>query len=103
MSHVDLDDTSGCSAPCCCECCGTHGGLVVCTAESPMGVLCAGLCPTCVERGRLPWQSLSQAVGRVLGHCEHLGIDLEQAAALRAAEHKGDATAVEGGGPRWVR
>ena len=51
-------------------------------AETPVGVLCLTLCPACVRHHVLPEFSWSGAAGAVGVHCEHLGIDLDQAAAL---------------------
>ena len=81
---IDLDDTTRCPAEPCCETCGAVDDLDVGTADTPVGVLCLTLCGSCAEAGDLPrFPSWSAAVRRVLVHCEHLDVDLDQAARAR--------------------
>jgi hypothetical protein len=61
----------------------------VATYQTPVGVLCATICRACMAAGNPPpvrfW---GQACERVGAHCQHLGIDLDQMAALLQAEHQ---------------
>lgn len=89
MSTVDLDDNSNCPRADRCENCGTANQLQPATFDTTVGVLCTTLCISCGKAG-LPPISIHAAARRVLGHCEHLGIDLDQAAAMRAEERGED-------------
>lgn len=84
---VDVDDVSQCPLDIVCERCGSADDLSVCTLDLPVGVACMTLCARCVDAKRFPkiagW---SVACAMVLTHCEHLGIDLDEMAAARAAE-----------------
>ncbi len=55
------------------------------TVETPVGVLCLTLCRACVRHQVLPAFSWSGAALAAAAHCEHLGIDLDQAAELRVS------------------
>lgn len=83
---VDLDDTRSCPVGPACVACEGVDGLGVSTLETPVGVLCVTLCDACVDAGRLPGLAAATAVGRVLDHCGHLGIDADRMAAVMAAE-----------------
>lgn len=84
---VDLDDTRRCPAPDGCATCGAVDDLIVATAETPVGVLCVPLCGSCADAGDLPrWPSWTAAARDVISHCEHLGIDMDTAAAARRAQ-----------------
>lgn len=87
---VNLDDTSRCGRPWFCENCGRQGGVETATIDTPTGRACAPLCEVCADQHALPRWSWSQAARRVADHCEHLGIDLDTAAAIWEAG--GDAT-----------
>jgi hypothetical protein len=55
----------------------------VATYQTPVGVFCATVCNRCVDAGNPPpVRSWGQACERVGAHCQHLGIDMEQMAAL---------------------
>jgi hypothetical protein len=70
-----------------CEACGRGRELEVATYQIPVGVLCATVCRTCVAAGTPPpIRSWGQACERVGAHCQHLGMDLDQMAALLHAE-----------------
>jgi hypothetical protein len=72
-----------------CEACGAGRELDVATYQTPVGVLCATVCRTCVATGNPPpVRSWPGAVERVGAHCQHLGIDLDQMAALLQAERQ---------------
>jgi hypothetical protein len=67
----------------------------VATYQTPVGVFCATICDPCIDAGNPPpvryW---IEACERVWAHCEHLGLDLDQMAALLDRER-------EGGGDGW--
>jgi hypothetical protein len=72
-----------------CQACGAARQLDVATYQTPVGVLCATVCRSCVAAGAAPpIRSWGQACERVGAHCQHLGIDLDQMAALLQAEHQ---------------
>ncbi|ANZ35304.1 hypothetical protein BBK82_03615 [Lentzea guizhouensis] len=84
---ADLDDTSRCPQANRCDACGTSEQLQPATLDTIVGVFCATLCLPCAESGESPRLSLHAAAMRVLAHCEHLGIDLDEAAELRRREN----------------
>ncbi len=91
---VDLDSTERCDQDDQCEGCSNSVTLEVVTLETAVGVLCATLCRNCVdaaELGTVPvrFRSFVAASERVCAHCGHLGIDLDQMAALMAAGNGG--------------
>jgi hypothetical protein len=62
----------------------------VATYQTQVGVFCATVCDRCVTAGNPPpVRSWLQAFERVGAHCEHLGIDLDQMAALLHCEGEG--------------
>jgi hypothetical protein len=72
-----------------CQACGAARQLDVATYQTPVGVLCATVCRSCVAAGSAPSiRSWGQACERVGVHCQHLGIDLDQMAALLHAERQ---------------
>jgi hypothetical protein len=72
-----------------CEVCGGGREPEVATYQTPVGVLCATVCRACVAAGNPPpIRSWGQACVRVGEHCQHLGIDLDQMAALLQAERQ---------------
>jgi hypothetical protein len=74
-----------------CEACGATRQLEVVTYQTQVGVFCATVCDPCVDAGKAPpVRSWLQAFERVGAHCEHLGIDLDQMAALLHREGGGD-------------
>jgi hypothetical protein len=82
-----LSPTVGCSLGGRCEACGGGQRLKLTTYQTPVGVLCATVCGRCVAAGNPPPVcSWGQACQRVGEHCQHLGIDLDQMAALLQAE-----------------
>jgi hypothetical protein len=84
---IDLDSTIFCPQLLLCEGCQkATDELAVATFDTPVGVYCMTLCPACTEGGRWPVLSWSETALRVGDHCEHLGIDLDQAAEARAQE-----------------
>jgi hypothetical protein len=85
--RVDLGDTSRCPTGKRCGGCGGRTRLMPATADTPVGVLCLTLCPACVRHHVLPTFYPVTAMEAVAVHCEHLGLDLDQAAAIRAAEN----------------
>ena len=83
---MDLDDTSRCPLDQRCAGCGGQTRLMPATVDTPVGVLCLTMCPACVLHQVLPaftWSGAALAVG---AHCEHLGVDLDQAAELRRTQ-----------------
>jgi hypothetical protein len=72
-----------------CEACGTPRTLEVATYQTPVGVFCATVCWQCMRTDNPPpVRSWGQACERVAAHCQHLGVDLDQMAALLRAEHQ---------------
>jgi outer membrane murein-binding lipoprotein Lpp len=90
MARLDpLGPTARCPCAGCCEACGAASALEVAIYETPVGVFCATVCGSCVAAGTAPpVRSWGQAVWRVGAHCEHLGIDVDQMAALLQAERE---------------
>jgi hypothetical protein len=73
-----------------CEACGTTRDLDLATYQTQVGVFCATVCTPCVDAGNTPpVRSWLQAFERVGAHCQHLGIDLDQMAALLDREREG--------------
>jgi hypothetical protein len=73
-----------------CEACGAIRQLDVATYQTQVGVFCANVCDPCVDAGNPPpVRSWLEAFERVGAHCEHLGIDLDQMAALLHREQQG--------------
>jgi hypothetical protein len=83
--RVDLDDTRNCPLDEACTTCGSGEPLVVVTAESVVGVFCVSLCRACSADGLSPNLGVVRAVERVLAHCTHLDIDVDQMAAAMEA------------------
>lgn len=83
---IDLDDTRNCPPGDSCANCGGTTELDVCTFDTVVGVICMTLCAPCVEHQPFPRHALLTAALMAATHCEHLGIDLDQAAAVRAQE-----------------
>jgi hypothetical protein len=72
-----------------CQACGAAHQLDMATYQTPVGVFCATVCRSCVAAGAAPpTRSWGQACERVGAHCQHLGIDLDQMAALLHAERQ---------------
>jgi hypothetical protein len=83
MSEINIDDTTDCPVATHCESCGSDDGLTVGTLDSSVGVFCATFCQSCAqELSRLPVISPVVVAVRVGRHCEHVGIDLDQAQEL---------------------
>lgn len=82
---IDLDYTAHCPTTGQCASCGANQATV-CTAATPVGVLCMELCDDCIDAGTTPRLGLPSAARAVSAHCEHLGIDLDEMAAITAAE-----------------
>jgi hypothetical protein len=82
-----LGPTARCPLADACEACASTRELDVATYATPVGVFCATVCGPCIEAGKAPpVHGWAQAVERVGAHCEHLGIDVDQMAALRHAQ-----------------
>jgi hypothetical protein len=78
-----------------CQACGATRQLEVATYQTQVGMFCATVCDLCIDAGEAPpVRSWLEAFERVGVHCEHLGIDLDQMAAL--LHHEG-----EGAGDGW--
>ncbi|WP_103384234.1 hypothetical protein [Pseudonocardia dioxanivorans] len=87
MSRVDLHDTTGCPLGVRCESCGREAAdLTVGTADTPLGVLCLTLCSRCAVPNIAPPIAVGTAVRLAAQHCQHLGITLDEMAAIRAGE-----------------
>lgn len=81
---IDLDDTSRCPLGTRCETCGAEGNdLAVATVDlGRIGVACLTMCPRCASSTTAPAVSVPTAARLVCLHCEHLGIDLDEMAAV---------------------
>lgn len=90
-STVDLDNTAACPVGEACEKCDGRTDLGVVTFDSVVGTGCLTMCRPCREAGASIKIGVGVSVLLVHGHCEHLGIDVDHAAALRAGVHVGDA------------
>jgi hypothetical protein len=78
-----LGPTTRCPLASRCGACASTRDLEVATHATPVGVFCATACGPCVEAAEAPpVRGWAQACERVGGHCEHLGTDLDQMAAL---------------------
>ena len=84
---IDLYATERCPVGPRCESCGNTGPDVeVATGDTPLGVVCMSLCERCADTGAVPRMSASAAVRFVGDHCTHLGISVDEMAALMEAE-----------------
>jgi hypothetical protein len=100
IPEINIDDTSDCPVAAGCESCGSKDGLAIVTLDSTMGVFCVTICPSCAEDPHyIPSISPNVAVVRVGRHCDHVGIDLDQAAVLHATQRAEDRAS---GGPEPV-
>jgi hypothetical protein len=73
-----------------CQAGGATRELDLATYQTPVGVFCATVCTPCVDAGNAPpVRSWLQGFERVGAHCQHLGIDLDQMAALLDRERQG--------------
>jgi hypothetical protein len=87
-AHGDpLGPTTRCPLASHCEACASTRALEVATYQTLVGVFCATACGPCIDQAKAPpVRGWAQACERVGAHCEHLGIDLDQMAALLHAE-----------------
>lgn len=83
-----LDNTRRCPLAPHCEACGDAGDLTIVTARTEVGVPCLTLCQRCREQGRAPAWPLPEAVRRVLHHCTHLRITVDEMAELLRRENQ---------------
>lgn len=83
---MNLDDTTNCPLGARCESCGSTAHRSVCTATTPVGVICLTLCDRCAGSSLMPRLSAPGAARFVLDHCGHLGIDADQMEALMKKE-----------------
>jgi hypothetical protein len=89
---VDVDDTSNCPTAAVCATCGETDELMVETVSTPVGVYCLTLCAADIDNETLPAVGWAGAVDLVGAHCVHLGIDVDQMAAiLEAADRAAEA------------
>lgn len=91
VSPVDLDSTEGCPLGVRCESCGREGDdLAVGTAElGPLGIACLTLCGRCGDADMAPPVAVGTAVRLVMQHASHLGIDVDEMAAVIERNRKG--------------
>jgi len=87
-SRIDLDDMSRCPVDEVCAACGAREDLAVSTLDTSLGVICQTVCDGCAADLKL-LLSPAAAAGLVLGHCAHLGIDVDQMAEIRRADREG--------------
>lgn len=83
---VNLDDVSRCPLGLRCESCGAESGdVTVATADlGRLGVACFSLCARCRRSTVPPRIAVGTAMRLVGQHCVHLGIDVDQMAAVLA-------------------
>lgn len=94
---VDLDDTSACLVDPQCWACETTTDLEVVTLGVLAGVYCLTLCGDCAAAGAFPTDSLT-TFARLIRHCAHLDIDLDQMADALDAESSDDLPGCERSG-----
>ncbi|MCK2242175.1 MULTISPECIES: hypothetical protein [unclassified Crossiella] len=85
---LDLDDTTHCPGAEACAGCGTPENLHLNTYDTQLGVYCQTVCARCTTAGSPSPMGLYDVIDLVLAHCGHLGCDLDEAAAVRAAERE---------------
>ena len=69
-----------------CESCGTPDDLAAVEAITPVGTLCFTLCGACEDTHNTPrLTSWTQAISRVLDHCEHTGQPADKPSEWRGA------------------
>lgn len=88
---LNLDDISNCPLDTTCRECGSMNDLDVATYSTPLGVFCGTLCAACAVAGheqQIPGHGagLHVILMLVMEHCEHLGIGIDQMAAVLEAE-----------------
>jgi hypothetical protein len=72
-----------------CEVCASARDLDVATYQTPVGIFCATVCDPCADAAKAPpVRGWATAVERVAAHCGHLGIDVDQMAAILHAERE---------------
>jgi hypothetical protein len=82
-----LGPTTACPVADACSICTGSEGLDVATYDTPLGVFCATVCARCADVRKPPvLLSWGRAAELVAGHCDHLGIDLDQMATIRCSE-----------------
>lgn len=83
-----LDDTTNCPTAEACAGCEATDDLAVNTYDTPSGgVFCRTMCGPCTDNPRIQ-MSLGDWMDSVLAHCEHLGLDLDEAGAIAEAERE---------------
>jgi hypothetical protein len=84
VSAINLDRTDNCPRGVRCESCGVEGDdLRVCTVQlDRLGVACLTMCPRCANSDVIPPVAVGTAVRLTMQHCIHLGITVDEMAAL---------------------
>lgn len=83
MTTIDIFSTEHCPVGFRCESCGDAAeDLVAAAAETQLGVLCLTLCGRCSAATSAPPVAVTTAVRLVAQHCGHLGITVDDMAAL---------------------
>ena len=92
VTAIDLDDVSNCPRGHRCESCGAERDdlAVQIVKLARLGVACLTLCPRCADSGVVPPVAVGTAVRLVAQHCAHLGIDVDQMAAIVDEEGAGE-------------
>ena len=86
-ADINLDDTTHCPLGDQCWVCGTTDDLAVAIYGTALGVYCDTLCGECAHAGTAPrGLAATTVMFLVMVHCEHLGIDIDQMAAVLDAE-----------------
>ena len=89
MAPVNLNDISHCPIAAECANCHRSRNLEVVIGTLPVGVLCMTVCGDCCDDDTMPRiRSWTEAIDLVCAHCVHLGIDVDEMAALIEAERR---------------
>jgi len=91
---MNLDDTDNCPRDDKCYLCQSTMDLCIGVYGTTLGVFCATICDTCAH-GPTPESpgygpALMAIIRRIEAHCGHLGITLDQMAAVMEAERRSE-------------
>lgn len=81
-----LDDLTNCPLKAECDTCGGVS-TTLCSAQTPVGVLCFSLCRHCAAESRLPNVEALDAVQRAAKHAGHIGMSPHEMSATMLREY----------------